>query len=202
MVPRQFTLILDSVTDLAERASSEATNAPNSDAYGIWSSLPVEVVDWPVEAGRREAFARAGVPRLLLVAPGAPPPDMIGVDEDWIRMPATDDDVLARAIQVMRLGERRRTDLPYVDDHRVLHRAGVSVPLTTRDAKMLELLLRHVGSVVSYEELARVVWSNDAPTREAVEAATYRLRRRISGLSMSIKAVRGRGVALHLDGSG
>jgi Transcriptional regulatory protein, C terminal len=190
------------VTDLAERTSTRASQAQNSGAYGIRSSLPVEVVDWPVEAGRREAFARAGVPRLLLVAPGAPPPDMIGVDEDWIRLPATDDDVLARANHVMRLGERRRTDLPYVDDHRVLHRAGVSVPLTTRDARMLEVLLRNVGSVVSYEELTRVVWSNDAPTREAVEAATYRLRRRISGLSMSVKAVRTRGVVLHLDGSG
>ena len=190
------------MADLAERTNTQATKEHSSGAYGVRSSLPVEVVEWPLEAGRREAFARAGVPRLLLVAPGAPPPEMIGVDEDWIRLPATDDDVLARAIHVMRLGEHRRTDLPYVDDHRVLHRAGVSVPLTTRDARMLELLLRHVGSVVSYEELSRVVWSNDAPTREAVEAATYRLRRRISGLSMSIKAVRGRGVALYLDGSG
>ena len=190
------------MTDLAQRTSSQASQAPNRNTSGIRSSLPVEVVDWPVEAGRREAFARAGVPRLLLVAPGAPPPDVIGVDEDWIRLPATDDDVLARAIHVMRLGERRRTDLPYVDDHRVLHRAGVGTAHHTRRARMLELLLRHVGSVVSYEELTRVVWSNDAPTREAVEAATYRLRRRISGLSMSIKAVRGRGVALYLDGSG
>jgi Transcriptional regulatory protein, C terminal len=190
------------VTDLAERTSRQSGGTQLSDMHGTRQSLPVEVVDWPVDAGRREAFARAGVPRLLLVAPGAPPPDVIGVDEDWIRLPATDDDVLARAIHVMRLGERRRTDLPYVDDHRVLHRAGVSVPLTTRDARMLELLLRNVGSVVAYDELIRVVWSNDVPTREAVEAATYRLRRRISGLSMSIKAVRARGVVLHLDGSG
>ena len=67
---------------------------------------------------------------------------------------------------------------------------------------MLGLLLRHIGKVVTYDELTRVVWPDDDPTREAVEAATYRLRRRVSGLSMSIKAVRTRGVVLHLDGNG
>ena len=48
----------------------------------------VELVAWPAEDGRRQVLARAGVPRLLLVREGADAPHPLGLDEDWVRVPA------------------------------------------------------------------------------------------------------------------
>jgi two-component system, OmpR family, response regulator TctD len=159
--------------------------------------LPVEFVLWPAELERRDVLARAAVPRLLLVAPDAVPPDVIGVDEDWVRLPATASDVLARATQLLRFDALLRTDEPYIDDHRVLHRAGVTVPLTIADASIMSLLLRNAGTIVHHADLESEVWNGAAPSRDAIDAAIYRLRRRVCRLSLCIRSVRGQGFVLN-----
>jgi DNA-binding response OmpR family regulator len=174
------------VTDLAEPFSELA-------------SLPVELVLWPTERDRRNALARAAVPRLLLVADDAEPPDVIGVDEDWVRLPATQRDVVARATQLLRFDARLRGDAPHIDSNRVLHRAGMTVTLTTAEASIMSLLMRHVGQVVSHAELETAVWDGVAPSRDAIDAAIYRLRRHLAGLSLCIRSVRSRGFVLHLS---
>ena len=148
---------------------------------------------------RRAMLARAAVPRLLLVADGAEPPELVGIDEDWIRLPATDQDIATRATQMLRFDALLRIDEPYIDARQVLHRAGVSVPLRGTEASILALLLRRRGSVVSYPELIDEVWAGVCPSRGAIEAAIGRLRRRLSGLSMSVRSVRGRGVVVDFD---
>ena len=165
------------------------------------AALPVEVVMWPSEHHRRDALARAGVPRLLLVAPDVSPPDLVGVDEDWIRLPAADRDVLARAVQLLRFDAHLRGDEPYIDSNRVLHRAGMTVSLTATEASIMSLLLNHAGRVVSQAELENAAWDGVAPSRDAIDAAIYRLRRRLSGLSLSIRAVRSRGYVLDVNTS-
>ncbi len=97
-------------------------------------SVPVELVHWPADAAVRDSLARAGVPRMLLVAADAEPPATLGVDEDWVRMPATAADVIARARQLLRFDELLRVDKPFVDEHRVLHRAGMTVHLSAAEA--------------------------------------------------------------------
>jgi hypothetical protein len=57
----------------------------------------IACVPWPSEAARRRHLAVAGVPRLLFVEPGAAPPDHWDADEDWIRIPATAEEVTLRA---------------------------------------------------------------------------------------------------------
>lgn len=158
--------------------------------------LPIEFVAWPSQADRREALARAAIPRVLLVAPDAEPP-IVGVDEDWIRLPATEADALARAQQLLRLGAQVQSDVPFVDTERVLHRAGSTVVLTSTEAAIMSKLLDHVGSVVDYCELSESVWHR-AQNRDAMDAAIYRLRRRLDGLHVHIAAVRGRGYRLSL----
>lgn len=161
--------------------------------------LPVELVSWPAECGRRDLLARAAVPRLLLVAADAAPPAGVGLDEDWVRLPATERDVMARAAQLLRFDANLRTDDPYIDDNRVLHRAGLTVTLTIAEASMMSLFIRHAGMVVSHSQLENDVWDGIAPSRDAIDAAVYRLRRRLAGLSLCIRSVRGRGFVLYLN---
>jgi DNA-binding response OmpR family regulator len=174
------------VTDLAE---------PLSDL----GALPVELVLWPSELNRRNVLARAAIPRLLLVAADASPPDVIGVDEDWVRLPATDSDVMARATQLLRFDTHMRGHEPHIDSNRVLHRAGTTVTLTVAEASIMSLLLGRVGQLVPHAELESAVWDGVAPSRDAIDAAMYRLRRRLGGLSLCIRSVRGRGFVLYLN---
>lgn len=159
--------------------------------------LAVEFVCWPADERRRAALARASVPRVLLVAPGADVP-AVGLDEDWIRLPASEEDVLARATQLLRLGDQVCTEVPSIDDQRVLHRAGASVTLTPTQVAIMSKLLASAGSVVSYAELTTCVGQGTSPTREAMDAAMYRLRRRLDGFHLRIGAARGRGYVLTL----
>lgn len=158
--------------------------------------LPIEFVARPADEHRRQALSRAAIMRVLLVASEAEPP-IVGVDEDWIRLPATDSDVLARARQLLRHGAQVQSDVPIVDRERVLHRAGATVVLTSTEAAMMTKLLDHVGSIVEYDDLAESVWHRSL-IRVAMETAIYRLRRRLDGLHVHIAAVRGRGYVLSL----
>ena len=75
------------------------------------TTLPVELVEWTDQSGLRRALANAGVPRVLLVDPGTEPPTLIGVDEGWVRVDATDDEIAecARAV-LARLAARERIE--------------------------------------------------------------------------------------------
>jgi DNA-binding response OmpR family regulator len=175
------------VTDVVDRVS---------DVGG----LPVELVSWPRESARRDALARAGVPRMLLVDSDAMPPAVLGVDEDWVRLPAAPGELTSRAAHLLRATSHLRTDSPFVDTERVLHRAGATVPLTAMEATITVLLLQHPGEVVDHAMLEREIWHGEAPSRAAIDAAIYRLRRRLAGLSMCIRSIRGRGFVLDLQG--
>ena len=158
--------------------------------------LPIEFVVWPADAARRAALARAAIPRVLLVAPDAEPP-VVGVDEDWIRWPVTDADVLARARQLLRHGALVQSDMPFVDAGHLLHRAGSTVALTPTGAAIMSKLLAHVGCIVDYRDLAESVWRGPI-SRDAMDAAIRRLRRCLDGQHVHIGSVRGRGYVLSL----
>ena len=59
-------------------------------------------------------------------------------------------------------------------------------------------LLAHAGTVVEHIDLERDVWTSTSPSREALDAAIYRLRRRLTRVGTSITTIRGRGFALVL----
>lgn len=67
-------------------------------------------LQWPEEADRREQLAMAGVPRLLLVSPGATPPAVWGVDEDWVSVEAPASERDDREMTLRRRLELRRGD--------------------------------------------------------------------------------------------
>jgi len=160
--------------------------------------LPIEVVRWPAESTRRDALAKAGVPRILLVAPDAGVPEVLGVEEDWVRLPADVSDIRARADRVQQLSGHLAGARPFVDPRRVLHRGTLAVQLTPIEASIVTSLLAHAGTVVEHIDLERDVWTSTSPSREALDAAIYRLRRRLTSVGMSITTIRGRGFALIL----
>jgi DNA-binding response OmpR family regulator len=154
----------------------------------------VELVRWPSQSDRRGHLARSGVPCLLLVEPGAPLPGPVGPAEDWIRMPAAEEDVAARAFALCRrLAAAAGDPLTVVDG--VAHRSGRSVPLQAGEAALLEQLLGADG-VVARAELERAAWPGGAPAPRSLEALVYRLRGRLAPLDVHIVASRGRGFTI------
>lgn len=77
------------------------------------------------------------------------------------------------------------------DRREILARAAVL--LTATEATIMALLLAHLGEIVSHTELENGVWHGAVPSHDALDAAIYRLRRRLTGLSLRIRSVRGRG---------
>ena len=154
----------------------------------------IVVLRWPEEAAEAARLSSAGLPRLLLVEPGADPPESGDCEEDWLRLPADDRDVTVRLRALARRAGRHRP-LPQVDGQgRLLHR-GRWVPLSPIDQHLAELLVERFGRVVLNEELARSGW-DEPPSTNAVRVHLSRLRHRIAPLGLEIRGVRGIGVLL------
>jgi hypothetical protein len=157
----------------------------------------VEILRWPARAKEREALARAGVPRLLLVEPDAAPPQDLGVDEDWVRLPSDPEYVTARAELLRRwVGGLRRT-VPRLAEDGQLHRGGRSVVLSSTEERIVRLLLSRRGDVVPRGELAAAGWGRPV-TSQVLTAAMSRLRKRLGGLGIVVRSARGRGYVLVL----
>ena len=149
---------------------------------------------WPAEQHRRVELQHAGRPRLLLLEDGSPPPTVDDDLEDWIRVPASDDDLRARVD-----GLRRRTEVPSVpelDEDGVLRLGGSWVSLPPVEARLMAALLDRYGAVVSREALARAGWPAGAPGRNALDVHMLRLRRRLGPRALAIRTVRSRGYLL------
>jgi hypothetical protein len=155
------------------------------------ADAPVELLHWPAQAESRPALARNGVPCLLLVAAGAGLPGPIAPTEDWVRLPADERDVAARAQALCLRLARSAAEPPRVADGVVTH-GERRAELTDAEATALALLL-DAGGVVSREELTDAVWPHGAQGSRSLEALVYRLRVRLADVNIHVRTVRGRG---------
>jgi hypothetical protein len=71
--------------------------------------IDVALVPWPDEESVLDDLALAGRPRVLLVAPAVPPPDVRDPLEDWVRVPVDHADVEVRARRLARIALARRS---------------------------------------------------------------------------------------------
>ena len=156
----------------------------------------VLLVRWPQEELARVRLAAAGRPRLLLVGPESPPPMIDDPLEDWVRLPATDDDVRARRDTLLRRADRRGAGPPDLDDDGVLRYGGGWVSLPPVEARLTRAMLDRFGAVVSRDSLARSGWPDGAPGRNALDVHVLRLRRRLESVGLAIRTVRSRGYLL------
>ncbi len=158
--------------------------------------MEVALVRWPDESGRRQRLSLAGGPRLLLVEDGSAPPSVLDCLEDWIRVPAPEEEVQAR---VHALGIRRAAHdhtAPGIDADGVLRFRGRWVSLPPLETRMMELLLSRYGAVVGRDALAKAGWPDGASGRNALDVHVLRLRRRLEPVGLVIRTVRSRGYLL------
>jgi DNA-binding response OmpR family regulator len=170
--------------------------------------MDVTMLRWPEEEAQRSRISQAGAPRLLLVADGEEPPPVADCLEDWIRVPAAENEVRARvdALAVRSQAHRpngsngHSPDMnghahagPVLDDFGVLRVNGSWVALPPLEARLAEALLERLGAVTSRELLIRAGWPTGAPGRNALDVHVLRLRRRLTPVGLAIRTVRSRG---------
>jgi hypothetical protein len=167
----------------------------------LWSnrSRDVVILTWPGQAGELASLEQLGVPRLLLIETDAAPPQGNGCLQDWIRMPATDADVLARLHALEdRLNNHPR--LPTIDQYGELTHRQRSIYLSPIEQRLSQTLIERMGEVIADDELCTTVWPDGANT-QSLRVAISRLRPRIAPLGLTIQCVRDVGYVMkHLPG--
>ncbi len=164
----------------------------------MFGGMEVTLLRWPDEQGRRQRLSLAGGPRLLLVEDGEAPPCPLDCLEDWVRVPAPEEEVRAR---VEALSFRRAAhghDAPGMDGDGVLRFRGKWVALPPLETRMTELLLSRLGAVVGRDALAKAGWPDGITGRNALDVHVLRLRRRLEPLGLAIRTVRSRGYLLEI----
>jgi DNA-binding response OmpR family regulator len=164
--------------------------------------MDVVMVPWPTQEVHRSTLSSVRRPRLLLVDPGVPAPRVTDVLEDWVRLPANEEDVQARVATLAARSESVASGRPGLDADGVLRYDGELVPLPPLEARLASVLLERFASVVSRDGLGRAGWPDGPPGRNALDVHMVRLRRRIHPLGLTIRTVRGRGYLLAKSGWG
>ena len=166
--------------------------------------MDVVLLRWPAEAVTRNRLSVTGEARLLLIEAGQPPPAVIDCLEDWIRVPAPEEDVRARVDALTVRCQAHERSAPGIDEDGVLRFRGRWVSLPPLEARLTATLLQRFGAVVGRETLIRAVWPGGFPGRNALDVHVLRLRRRIGPLGLAVRTVRSRGYLLEavLPGEG
>jgi DNA-binding response OmpR family regulator len=155
----------------------------------------VVLVRWPEETERLERLRAAGAPRLLLVGEDLAAPEPVDPLEDWIRLPAAEDDLRVR-VSTLASRAGRSAVAPTVDDDGLLRHRGRWVTLSPVERALAAALIDRFNAVVGRDTLVRRAWPGGSPTRNALDVHMLRLRRRISTLGLEVRTVRARGYLL------
>jgi DNA-binding response OmpR family regulator len=159
-----------------------------------WRS-EVVLVRWPEEEARLARLRANGAPRLLLITEHVAAPTSVDTLEDWIRLPAAEDDVRAR-VAVLASRANQTVAAPNVDGDGLLRYRGRWVTLSPVERMLAAALVDRFGAVVGRDTLLRRAWPGGSPTRNALDVHMLRLRRRISSLGLEVRTVRARGYLL------
>jgi DNA-binding response OmpR family regulator len=155
----------------------------------------VALVRWPDDADRLGALRAAAVPRLLLVAPDAAPPAVVDPLEDWVRLPADDEELAAR-LATLRARGGAAAPAPRLDSDGLLHYRDGWVALSPVEQALAGSLIERFGAVVGRDALSKRAWPRGRPTRNALDVHILRFRRRIAPLGLELRTVRARGYLL------
>lgn len=153
--------------------------------------MDVTVVHWPTEAERLEQLRAARRPRLVIVEHG-PPPATTDELEDWLRAPADEADLRIRLDTLRARAVQHPTTVVLADG--VLHVGNRLVVFPPIQARLAEVLLDRIDTVVSREALTRRAWPEGAPDgRNVLDVHMAKLRRLLVGTGLDIRTVHRRG---------
>lgn len=155
----------------------------------------VALVRWPEDHERVERLRADGRPRLLLLGESSPPPLSLDLDEDWIRLPASEADLHARsvALAARAAGVERA---PRISGGRLVHR-GEWIALSPIEESLTRALVAGFGELVPLGDLTRAL-DDHVLTPNAVRVHVMRLRKRILELGLVVRTLHGRGYLLEL----
>jgi Transcriptional regulatory protein, C terminal len=173
----------------------EQRRSGDSSTFPYWLQDEVVALRWPQQRAEVERFAMLSVPRLLFVEPGAPPPPTRDCLEDWVRMPADDQDVRVR-LAALAHRAREHPQIPTLDGHGQLSYRGRRVFLSPTDERIAAALVADYDCAVSEEDLFRRVWP-DGGRHAKLRVHVSRLRKRIEPLGLDITSIRHFGYRLH-----
>ena len=149
------------------------------------------MLQWPAEAEERERLEHQGLPRLLLVEPGEPPPTSDSCLEDWLVLPASDLEVETRLVNLAKRTANHPRP-PMIDDFGRLTHRGSSLFLSPLDQRLAHALIENFGAIVEEPELIKKVWPEGA-RNQVLRVHVSRLRQRLRPLQLTIKCVRNAG---------
>jgi hypothetical protein len=178
-----------------------------SDARAVSAALAsvdgVRLLSWPADDCTRAELADACIPRILLVAPGAAPPEHWDELEDWVRLPLDSAELQGRARTLRR--RARAADRPWFDDDGLLRVGTQWVDLPAGPQAVVELLVDRFGQIVYVDELAKAYLEAGGSARESArKTMIVRLRHRLADLGLELHNVREAGYLIDwadLDGA-
>ncbi|MFC9947385.1 winged helix-turn-helix domain-containing protein [Streptomyces pratensis] len=155
----------------------------------------VKFVRWPAERSIREQCKARGHLCLLVVEHGAPPPEQLGLYEDWVRPPIVQEDLQARLRQ---LADRAvLKSKPVLDPAGILYFKESSVTLSLTQCEMLAPLVSRYGQITYRAELREILErSGSSSSSNALDLHVMRLRRRLQLVGLAVRNVWGRGFVL------
>jgi DNA-binding winged helix-turn-helix (wHTH) protein len=159
------------------------------------SEAAVRLVRWPEERELLDRLRAEGTPRLLLLRPPAPAPEVMECEEDWVRLPADDGDVRARVLGLAARSSRHRPG-PFVDESGRVRYGDRWIALSPIEHRLARVLAEHFGEVVPTSRLTHAAWPDEQANDGALRVHLTRLRRRLRPLELYVQNVRGRGYLL------
>jgi hypothetical protein len=170
------------------------TAAPEFDAPAAFAD-GVRLLRWPAEESTRASLAADAVPRILLVGPGAPPPEHWEDLEDWVRLPLDPDELRSRARTLRRRAQA--ITRPVFDEGGLLRAGDRWIDLPPGPRAVVEVLIERFGELVRTDDLAKVYLAQGGSEGESArKAMIVRLRRRLADLGLAIRSVRDSGYVL------
>jgi DNA-binding response OmpR family regulator len=157
----------------------------------------VALLVWPAHDDLRRWLAARRQPRMLLVAPDAPVPELLDDLEDWLREPAHPADVDARSAELARRGDAAARRRPVLDDDGLLRHRDRWVAIPDGQVDVVHLLLERLGRLVTTEALRAVYEATGGSGHpDSLRTLVARLNRRVGQVGLRLVTIRGRGVLL------
>ena len=199
----QFTLTqagyaVDSVSD-----GAAADEALKNGAFGLLIlDLGLPRIDG-LEVLRRLRRRNAALAVLILSAREKPDEKAMGLDlgaDDYLAKPFSVNELQARVRALLRRGQGGAApvvcyaSLSFDTVGRTASLNGRTLPLSSHETGVLEVLLHRFGRVVSKEQLVEQLYNYDKDvSHNTIEVYVHRLRKKINGTGVTVRTLYGRG---------